>query len=144
MGLGRGENISYSHRNKIFCNSPFNLTHLTLNLTLWKNKRDLQQSFSWRNLKILNLHNYGVAGHVTLRGSLYAPELAPNLQSSQVKRTPQDPTDEFIIRTLNPLVVVDFRLISAFLHAKLAVNSHARLSRNFYQLSFPEFDVNVF
>ena len=39
---------------EIFCNSPFNLTHLTLNLTLWKNKRELRQPFSWRNLKILN------------------------------------------------------------------------------------------
>ena len=35
------------------------------------------------------------------------------LQSSQVKRTPQD----YIIRKLNLLVVVDFRFISAFLHA---------------------------
>ena len=39
------------------------------------------------------------------------------LQSSQVKRTPQDFIDEFIIRKLNPLVVVDFRFISALLHA---------------------------
>ena len=38
------------------------------------------------------------------------------LQSTQVKRTPQDYINEFIIRKLNPLVVVDFRLISAFLH----------------------------
>ena len=36
------------------------------------------------------------------------------LQSSQVNRTPQDPIDEFIIRKLNLLVVVDFRFISAF------------------------------
>ena len=40
-----------------------------------------------------------------------------HLQSSQVKRTPQVPINEFIIRKLNPLVVVDFRFISAFLHA---------------------------
>ena len=39
------------------------------------------------------------------------------LQSSQVKRTLQDFIDEFIIRKLNPLVVVDFRFISALLHA---------------------------
>ena len=39
------------------------------------------------------------------------------LQSSQVKRTPQGFIDEFIIRKLNPLVVVDFRFISALLHA---------------------------
>ena len=32
-----------------------------------------------------------------------------DLQSSQVKRTPQDAINEFIIRKLNPLVVVDFR-----------------------------------
>ena len=40
-----------------------------------------------------------------------------HLQSSQVKRTPQASINEFIIRKLNPLVVVDFRFISAFLHA---------------------------
>ena len=37
--------------------------------------------------------------------------------ADQVKRTPQDSINEFIIRKLNPLVVVDFRFISAFLHA---------------------------
>ena len=30
---------------------------------------------------------------------------------------PQDPMNEFIIGRLNPLVVVDFRLVYAFLHA---------------------------
>ena len=39
------------------------------------------------------------------------------LQSSQVKRTHQESINAFIIRKLNPLLVVDFRLISAFLHA---------------------------
>ena len=39
------------------------------------------------------------------------------LQSSQVKRTPQGPFNEFVIQKLNPSVVVDFRFISAFLHA---------------------------
>ena len=39
------------------------------------------------------------------------------LQLSQVKRTPKDYINEFIIRKLNPLVVVDFRFMSAFLHA---------------------------
>ena len=39
-----------------------------------------------------------------------------NLQSNQVKRTPQESINEFIIQKLNPLLVVDFRLISAFLH----------------------------
>ena len=40
-----------------------------------------------------------------------------NLQSSQVKRTPQNSINEFIIRKLSPLAVVDFRFISTFLHA---------------------------
>ena len=38
------------------------------------------------------------------------------LQSNQVKRTPQEYINEFIIQKLNLLLVVDFRLISAFLH----------------------------
>ena len=38
------------------------------------------------------------------------------LQSNQVKRTPQEPINQFIIQKLNPLLVVDFRLISAFLY----------------------------
>ena len=38
------------------------------------------------------------------------------LQSNQVKRTPQECINEFIIQKLNPLLVVDFRLISAFLY----------------------------
>ena len=66
------------------------------------------------------------------------------LQSNQVKRTPQDTINEFIIRRLNPLVVVDCRFVYTFLHVQWAVNSHAIQLRNFYQLSFPEFDVNVF
>ena len=39
------------------------------------------------------------------------------LQSNQVKRTPQDTINEFIIQKLNPLVVVNFRFISEFLHS---------------------------
>ena len=39
------------------------------------------------------------------------------IQSNQVKRTPQEPINEFVIQKLNPLLVVDFRLISAFLYA---------------------------
>ena len=39
------------------------------------------------------------------------------LQSSQVKRTPQNAISEFIIRKLSPLAVVDVRFISTFLHA---------------------------
>ena len=66
------------------------------------------------------------------------------LPSSQVKRTPQNAINEFIIQKLSALPVVDFRFISTFLHAQWAVNSHAIQLRNFYQLSFPEFDVNVF
>ena len=38
------------------------------------------------------------------------------LQSNQVKRTPQEYMNAFIIQKLNPLLVVDFRLIAAFLH----------------------------
>ena len=37
-------------------------------------------------------------------------------QVTQVKRTPQDSINEFIFGKLNPLVVVEFRFISAFLH----------------------------
>ena len=40
------------------------------------------------------------------------------LPSSQVKRTPPRFHNEFIIRKLNPLVVVDFRFISAFLMSR--------------------------
>ena len=56
---------------------------------------------------------------VPLRMPLYNQEKHPvmELHSSQVKRTPQDSINEFIIQKLNPLVLVDFRFISAFLHA---------------------------
>ena len=40
-----------------------------------------------------------------------------NSQSSQIKLNPQDSINEFIIRKLNQLVVVDLRFISAFLCA---------------------------
>ena len=66
------------------------------------------------------------------------------LHSNQVKRTPLEYINVFIIQKLNPLPVVDFRLISAFLYVLWAVNSHARQLWNFYQLHFPEIDVNVF
>ena len=39
-----------------------------------------------------------------------------SLQSNQVKRTPQEAINESIIQKLNPLLVVDFRLISSFLN----------------------------
>ena len=42
--------------------------------------------------------------------------LSSVLQSNQVKRTPQEFINEFIIQKLNPLLLVDFRLISAFLY----------------------------
>ena len=42
--------------------------------------------------------------------------LSSVLQSNQVKRTPQESINEFIIQKLNLLLVVDFRLISAFLY----------------------------
>ena len=38
------------------------------------------------------------------------------LQSNQVKCTPQESINEFIIQKLNLSLVVDFRLISAFLY----------------------------
>ena len=38
------------------------------------------------------------------------------LQSGQVKRIPKDCVNEFIIRRLNPLVVVDFSFMSALLY----------------------------
>ena len=59
-------------------------------------------------------------------------------------RTPQESINEFIIQKLNPLLVVDFRLISAFLYVLWAVNSHARQLWNFYPLHFAVIDVNVF
>ena len=40
-----------------------------------------------------------------------------NSQSSQIKLSPQDSINEFIIRKLNPLVVADLRIIFAFLYA---------------------------
>ena len=35
---------------------------------------------------------------------------------SMAKNNPQDHINEFIVMNVNPLVVVDFRYISAFLH----------------------------
>ena len=63
---------------------------------------------------------------------------------AKVKHTPQDSRNEFIIRRWNTLLVVDFRFISVYLQAHWAVNSHARQLWKFFQLSFPEFDVNSF
>ena len=61
-----------------------------------------------------------------------------NFQSRQVKRTPQNSIKEFIIRKLNSLVVVDFRCLFI-----VACVTGREFTRNFFQLSFPEFDVNV-
>ena len=55
------------------------------------------------------------------------------LQSSQVKSTPARAINEFIIQKLNPLVVVDFRFIPAFLDAQWVVNSHVKQLWNFQQ-----------
>ena len=44
------------------------------------------------------------------------PECSMFRVLSTPKRTPQEYINEFIIQKLNPLLVVDFRLISAFLH----------------------------
>ena len=52
-------------------------------------------------------------------------KMVTNLQSSKVKGTLQDSTIDLIIQKLNPLVVVDFRFISAFWHV-LWMNSHVR------------------
>ena len=57
------------------------------------------------------------------------------LQLSQVKCTSQDSINEFIIRKLNPLVVVDFTFLSAFLYVWWASNSHATLTRGSYEIS---------
>ena len=48
--------------------------------------------------------------------TVFMPAKITNLQSNHVKPTPQEYINEFIIQKLNPLLVVDFRLISAFLH----------------------------
>ena len=52
--------------------------------------------------------------------SPFISQASTTLQSSQVKRIPsphpQDAINEFNVRKLNPLTVVDFRFSSAFLH----------------------------
>ena len=66
------------------------------------------KGFSHRHSRKDRLSNY-VHFH-----SLYHTLI--DLQSNQVKRTPQEAINKFIIQKLNPLLVVDFRLISAFLY----------------------------
>ena len=67
-----------------------------------------------------------------------AHDFSQNLQSSQVKRTPQDAINDFIIRKLNPLVVVnlssDLCIVACIISSEFA---RARQLWNFYQLSFP-------
>ena len=65
------------------------------------------------------------------------------VRSSVPPPPPKDYVNEFIIRKLNLLVFVDFTFIYAFLCGHWALNSHMRQLLNFYQLRFPEFDVNV-
>ena len=70
---------------------------------IWSTSVDKTHSCDFVSLKITNTWN------IENEWFIY------DLQSSQVKRTQQDAINEFIIRKLNPLVVVDFRFISAFL-----------------------------
>ena len=70
----------------------------------------------------------------------------PQSQSTQVKRTPHDYINEFIIRKLNPLIVAGcgFQIHVCILACVMSCEySHSIQLRNFYQLSVPEFDVNV-
>ena len=53
---------------------------------------------------------------ITLHGAQAKESLLTYLQSNQVKRTPPECINEFIIQKVNPWLVVDFRLISAFLY----------------------------
>ena len=55
----------------------------------------------------------GYATHIRCPGLWFQNFI---VQSNQVKRTPQESINEFIIQKLNPSLVVDFRLISAFLY----------------------------
>ena len=52
----------------------------------------------------------------TVSGMVLMNLTSIKLRSNQVKHTPQESINEFIIQKLNPLLVVDFILISAFLH----------------------------
>ena len=72
-----------------------------------------------KNISIQGFFNCLAKGVKILDGmkcsTLFAPILG-SLQSNQVMRTPQEYINEFIIQKLNLLLVVDFRLISAFLY----------------------------
>ena len=67
-----------------------------------------------------------------------AHDFLQNLQSSQVKRPPKDAINDFIIRKLNPLVVVNFSsdlcIVACLISSEF---TRARQLWNFYQLSFP-------
>ena len=56
------------------------------------------------------------ANTVSFTVQLYFAVQIQFLQSNRVKRTPQDAINELNIQKLNPLEVVNFRSISAFLH----------------------------
>ena len=49
-------------------------------------------------------------------------QVSTTLQSSQVKRSPIDAINEFIIRKLNPLLVVDVRFISEIFTISVFLN----------------------
>ena len=90
MGLGRGESIWWLHRNKIFCNSSFNLTHLTLNLTLWKINWSFNSHFHGVIWKYLILHNYGRGWSRDLKWHSVSSKYGSNLKhmclSNEMKR----------------------------------------------------------
>ena len=66
--------------------------------------------------KIITYTPYLYNTETSVKRALGYVLLVSVLQSNQVKRTPQEYINEFIIQKLNPLLVVDFRLISVFLH----------------------------
>ena len=105
---------------------------------LWKNRCESlkYQSWLWRIERKFLFETFLLGKHDNLFRCYITPGNSPprqpvkscfiqfptgfsknfSLQSNQVKRTPQETINEFIIQKLNPLLVVDFRLISAFLH----------------------------
>ena len=69
------------------------------------------KKFFWRFLHANVVNSGDDRGECCLSAVFFAL-----LQSNQVKRTPQESVNEFIIQKVNPWLVVDFRLISAFLY----------------------------
>ena len=75
--------------------------------------RECIERFLWVVASIKNfIHRAKKENHIEHNNENYHG----TLKSNQVKRTPQEYVNEFIIQKLNALLVVDFRLISAFLH----------------------------